>query len=149
MIFDKLTNLTLYKGLFPNLDIAIDYIAGNDLSALALGRHDISGDDVYVSVMEIDGKDPVTTPFEIHKRYLDIHIDLTGTELIETGNMGHVTEEPFDDHKDFGLVSCPLSVQSHMTPEDFYICMLNEPHKPACADGKSSLIRKCVFKVFV
>ena len=26
MIYDKIKNINLYKGLYPNLDIAIDYI---------------------------------------------------------------------------------------------------------------------------
>ena len=26
MIYDKIANIDLYKGLYPNLDVAIDYI---------------------------------------------------------------------------------------------------------------------------
>ncbi len=149
MIFDKLANINLYKGLYPNLDIAIDYITNNDLNALPVGKHEIVGKDVYVSVQELQGKDLATTPFEIHKKYLDIHVDLSGCEIIETGDMGHATETSFDENRDFGIVECENKVTSYLCPEDFYICMLDEPHKPACAASEDKAIRKCVFKVLV
>ncbi len=149
MIYDKLANINLYKGLYPNLDIAIDYICNHDLTKLETGKHEIAGKDVYVSVIELEGKDIASTPFEIHKKYLDIHIDITGCEIIETGDMDHSTETSFDAERDFGIAECENKVTTHLNPEDFYICMLDEPHKPACADGKAQTIKKCVFKVLV
>lgn len=148
MIYDKIKNIDLYKGLYPNLDIAIDYIKTGEYVNLPLGKQDIVGKDVWVSVIEIEGKDVATTPFEIHKKYLDIHVDITGNELIETGGEG--VETSFDENRDFGIVECENVNSSYMNPDDFYICMLDEPHKPACAaPGKDKAIKKCIFKVLV
>lgn len=148
MIYDKLKNIDLYKGLYPNLDIAIDYIKKGEYVNLPLGKQDIVGKDVWVSVIEIEGKDVATTPFEIHKKYLDIHVDITGYELIETGGNG--IEVSYDENRDFGVVECENANSSYMSPDDFYICMLDEPHKPACAaPGKDKAIKKCIFKVLV
>ena len=148
MIYDKLKNIDLYRGLYPNLDIAIDYIKKGEYTSLPTGKHEIVGKDVFVSVIEIEGKDPAVTPFEIHKKYLDIHVDITGNELIETGGEG--TETSFDENRDFGIVECENVNSSYMSPDDFYICMLDEPHKPACAaPGKDKAIKKCIFKVLV
>lgn len=148
MIYDKIKNIDLYKGLYPNLDIAIDYIKKGEYINLPLGKQDIVGKDVWVSVIEIEGKDAATTPFEIHKKYLDIHVDITGNELIETGGNG--PEVSYDENRDFGVVECENANSSYMSPDDFYICMLNEPHKPACAaPGKDKAIKKCIFKVLV
>ena len=149
MIFDKLTNIGLYRGLYANLDIAIDYIKKGEYRNLPVGKHEIAGEDVYVSVIELEGKDIETTPFEIHKKYLDIHVDISGCEIIETGDMGHAKETGFDENRDFGIVECENKVTSYMSPEDFYICMLNEPHKPACAASEDKAIKKCVFKILV
>ena len=100
------------------------------------------------SGIEIEGKDVATTPFEIHKKYLDIHVDITGCELIETGGEG--VETSYDENRDFGIVECENVNSSYMSPDDFYICMLDEPHKPACAaPGKDKAIKKCIFKVLV
>lgn len=148
MIYDKLKNIALYKGLYPNLDLAIDYIQTGNYTSLPLGKHEILGEDVFVSVIELDGKDSKTTPFEIHKKYLDIHIDIAGNELIETG--AEAVERSFEEENDFGIVECETAVSSYMSPNDFYICMLEEPHKPACAiSEKNGKIKKCIFKILV
>ena len=148
MIYDKIKNIDLYKGLYPNLDLAIDYIKKGEYVNLPLGKQDIVGKDVWVSIIEIEGKDAATTPFEIHKKYLDIHVDITGNELIETGGEG--PEVSYDENRDFGVVDCENANSSYMSPENFYICMLEEPHKPACAaPGKDKAIKKCIFKVLV
>ena len=57
MLYDTLENLNQYTGLFPNLDKAIDFIEDNDVSALPLGRTEIDGDDVYVTVEEAEPYD--------------------------------------------------------------------------------------------
>lgn len=44
MIFDKISNLYLYKGMHPNLDIIIDYIANHSLSKLNDGKTIINDD---------------------------------------------------------------------------------------------------------
>ena len=66
MIFDKIKNIDLYRGLYPNLDIAIDYIKKGEYVDLPVGKHEIVGKDVFVSVIELEGKDVATTPLKIH-----------------------------------------------------------------------------------
>lgn len=149
MIYDKLENITLYKGMNPNLDVAIDYITSHDLTTMEVGKYEILGTDVNLSVMEKESKDIATTPFELHKKYLDIHIDITGCEIIETGDMADATDEEYNEVKDFGTVKCSTKVTNYLAPGDFYICMLDEPHKPLCAVDEKILVKKCVFKVLV
>lgn len=147
MIYDKLANINLYKGMNPNLDIAIDYITSHDLSTIEIGKYEIAGTDVTLSMMEKESKDIETTPFELHKKYWDIHIDITGCEIIETGDMADVTDEVYDEVKDFGTVKCSTKVTNLLAPGDFYICMLDEPHKPLCSVDEKILVKKAVFKV--
>ena len=74
MLYDTLENLNQYTGLFPNLDKAIDFIEGNDVSALPLGRTEIDGDDVYVTVMEAEPTPGEGRAFETHSRYMDLQM---------------------------------------------------------------------------
>ena len=99
------------------MDIAIDYIKKGEYTALPLGKHDIVGKDIWVSVIETGGEGP---------------------------------EVSYDENRDFGVVDCENANSSYMSPDDFYICMLDEPHKPACAaPGKAKAIKKCIFKFLV
>ena len=55
MIYDELKNVGRYRGLYPNLDVLIDWLDGRapeDLRDLPLGRNEIAGDDVFANVME-------------------------------------------------------------------------------------------------
>lgn len=85
MIYDMLTNVEKYRGISKNLDTAIDFLVKTDLSALPLGRTEINGDNVFANVMEAQAKPVEELNFEIHKKYMDIQIDIEGTEVICIG----------------------------------------------------------------
>ena len=52
MIYDKLINIGLYKGMNKNLDTAIDFILSHDLNELPMEKTVVDGDNVYINVME-------------------------------------------------------------------------------------------------
>ena len=102
MIYDEIKNVSRYRGISENLDIAIDFMEKTDLKSLPLGRTEICGDRVFANVMEAQARDEEKLNFEIHRKYMDIQIDLEGTEAILVG-LGEVQEkEPFSPEKDFG-----------------------------------------------
>lgn len=147
MIYDKLANINLYKGINKNLDTAIDYILHNDLSALPMGRTELNGDKVYINVMEANAGPLETRNYEIHKKYMDIQIDLSGTEIIHTGDSGNMTIESYDAASDFGAVRCGDLASCTIGPGNFILCMAGEPHKPGIAASDNVSLKKCVFKV--
>ena len=63
MICDTLDQLHLYKGFHKNLDTAIEFLAAHPLETLPLGRTEVDGDEVFISVMvPISNPTPVPTP---------------------------------------------------------------------------------------
>ena len=54
MIADSIKHITLYRGMQPYLDTAIDFLLKTDLSTLPDGKTVIDGDHVFVNVMEAD-----------------------------------------------------------------------------------------------
>lgn len=149
MIYDKLVNIGRYKGMNRNLDTAIDYILQNDLSALPLGRTELDCDHVYINVMEAAAGPLETKSYEIHKKYMDIQIDLSGTEAIHTGDTGAMSVDSYDASSDFGTVQCPDLASCTMGPGNFILCMAEEPHKPGIAVSDDTRLKKCVFKVHI
>lgn len=149
MIYDKLANIGRYKGMNKHLDTAIDYILGNDLSSLPLGRTELDGNKVYINVMEAEAGPLETRNYEIHKNYMDIQIDLSGTESIRTGDMGAMSTESYDAASDFGAAQCPDLASCTLGPGNFILCMAGEPHKPGIAVSDDIHLKKCVFKVHI
>ncbi len=148
MIFDKIANIGRYKGINKNLDTAIDYIRNNDLSSLPMGRTELDGE-VYINVMEANAAPLETKCYEIHKKYMDIQIDLSGTEIIYTGDSGDMVIDSFDEATDFGTASCHTLASCQIGPDNFIICMANEPHMPGVAASDDTFLKKAVFKVHI
>ena len=137
MLYDTLENLNQYTGLFPNLDKAIDFIEDNDVSALPLGRTEIDGDDVYVTVMEAEPTPGEGRAFETHSRYMDLQMDLEGAELCEVA-LGDV---------DFALWNGAASAALVLGEGRFAVFMVEEPHKPAIKAQGCDKVKKAVFKI--
>ena len=142
------------KSLLRERILLLDGGLGTMIQGYGLGEDDFRGERFAAWEQNLRGCNDVLVLSrpdiiaEIHKKYLDIHVDITGNELIETGGEG--TEVSYDENRDFGVVECENANSSYMSPDDFYICMLDEPHKPACAaPGKDKAIKKCIFKVLV
>lgn len=67
MIYDEIRNISRYRGISSNLDVAIDFLEKTELNNLPLGKTEILGDKVFANVMEAQAKDEKELSFEIHK----------------------------------------------------------------------------------
>jgi len=81
MILDSISNCERYYALNPRLKAAFDYLGQTDVQALTPGRHDIDGDDLFVTVSELDLKPVEEALFEVHDEYIDIQVVFGGAEL--------------------------------------------------------------------
>ena len=147
MIYDEIKNISRYYGISSYLDAAIDFLKKTDLNDLPLGKTEILGDKVFANVMEAQAKDEEELSFEIHKKYMDIQIDIEGTEYILIGLDGFHEKEPFSPEKDFGSCMAETSARLKMGPGKFIVCMAREPHLPGAAVNEDRKLKKCVIKV--
>ncbi len=145
MIYDLLDNIGNYKGISRNLDTAIDFITKTDLNALPMGKTEVDGEEVFVNVMDATTKVLTEESYEIHKDYLDIQIDLKGTEVIAIGLEGL---EPLGEYKpDIQFMKAARGADCVMGPGRFIVCMAEEAHAPGGCLTEPEAIKKCVFKV--
>ena len=149
MIYDKLSNMKLYKGMNPNLDTAIDFITSHDLNELPLGKTVIDGDNVYINVMDAKASPVEERAYEIHKNYMDIQMDLVGVERIDTGDCTKMEVGEYNAEKDVAKATAVDLAQCLIGSENFIICMAGEPHKPNIAVSENTVLKKAVCKVLV
>lgn len=102
MIVDTIPHLERYLGLHPNLDTAIRYIRNADLGTLPVGHNEIDGDQVFVNVVRTNSIASQDREYEYHKHYIDLHLDLSGTEKIAISldapkGLGNFDEEVTED----------------------------------------------------
>ena len=149
MIYDKLSNMKLYKGMNPNLDTAIDFITSHDLNELPLGKTVIDGDNVYINVMDAKASPVEERAYEIHKNYMDIQMDLVGAERIDTGDCTKMEVGEYNAEKDVAKATAVDLAQCLIGSENFIICMAGEPHKPNIAVSEDTVLKKAVCKVHI
>ncbi len=147
MIYDTLDNLNQYTGLFENLDTAINFIENTDLSTLPLGKTQIDGDNVFVSIFDVETKLTEDVNFETHSKYMDLQCDIEGTELCEVA-LGDIKEiKAYSEESDIAFYESELSCALILNPERFAIFMIEEPHKPTLRTADCERVKKAVFKI--
>ena len=147
MILDSLKNKAQYAALHPRFQAVFDFIDNNDVASLPCGRHDIDGDNIFVMVQELDLREVSAARLELHRKYIDIQLLLSGPNEIFGWSEKKdclTAETEFDEQKDIQLFTnipqCFYSVGegqfSILFPEDGHAPMLGEGH-----------VKKCIFKV--
>ena len=148
MIYDTLAHIAAYRGLGTNMDRAIEYIQNTDFSAMAAGRYEIDGDNVFCMIQEPELRQPQDAQFEAHRRYADIQLALTDGEIINYLPVEAVKNWlPFDEDKDIGFSD--VEEKGIALPVDagwFMILYPQDAHMP-CLKGNAERTRKAVIKV--
>ena len=113
------------------------------------GKTSILGDQVYAVVSMLQPESAEEIRYEIHERYMDIQLDIFGTERIDIGDGSHMDILEENPKNDLTFVKCDTLVECTMGPGNFLIIRTEEPHKPGIATSKNGTIKKCVVKVHI
>lgn len=148
MIFDSVKNLKKYKGLYKELDKLIDFLQNNNPTELEEGTNYIDGELLKANVMKYETKERELLKFENHKRYIDLHMVLQGTEMLITGNVEELKViEPYKEENDSEFLSGEGQMQCVLKKGMFALCSVNEPHMPGVIVDRQESIKKIVFKI--
>lgn len=145
MIFDKLSNIQRYRGLHPDMDLALDYISRN-LSDMP--EHiDLKGTDVYGNICTYDTVPDQDSFFEAHANYADIQIMLTGSERIAVSDISVLEVDEAHPERDFWALHGREEVSITLAPDSFLIVLPGDAHKLKMQIGAPATVSKSVFKV--
>jgi YhcH/YjgK/YiaL family protein len=148
----SINKLLLAKAYFKNPDRwnkAFAFLKEKDMKKLELKRYDIDGDNLYVSMTEYNSKDPKTTRYEAHKKYIDIQYVVSGNELIGVAPLS--TQESilqkYDEAKDIEFLSVKKGRMLEATPSVFFVFFPEDAHMPGLMNKTSIPVRKAVVKI--
>ncbi|NRT10742.1 YhcH/YjgK/YiaL family protein [Flavobacterium sp. 14A] len=146
MILDKIENYKLYAGITERLAKGFEFLANNNLVALASGTYDIAEKAVFAIVQEYDTKEIKDCVLEGHTKYIDIQYMISGTEL-----MGVITKKDqkvvsSDVDKDYTFYEGETAYIK-LTEGMFTVFFPDDLHRPCVQDGQSSKVKKVVVKV--
>lgn len=146
MILDSIQNAERYFALNARLKMVFDFLATADVESLAVGRHDIDGDELFVNVSELELRPMEAAHLEVHNRYVDVQVVLGGEELFGWSNRSdcHEAEGEFDTERDILFYGDRPQTYYHVRPGQFTILFPEDAHAPMLGEGS---VRKLIFKV--
>ena len=147
MILNHLNDSDRVAGLHPLLPRLFDYVKTHDLSAVPAGRIELCGDDLFINVADATLVLPEAQKLEVHRAYMDVHIPLSGVEIVGCRPLSDIDVEPdapFDEEKDFALYSAYAKSYFNVHPGEFLIFYPEDAHAPIIGKGT---LRKLIAKV--
>ena len=145
MIYDKLTNILRYKGMHPNLDLALEHIYANRDSLG--GEVEVLGKEVYAFGCTYDTVAESEAFFEAHAKYADIQIMTKGSEWVDVSDISVLTVDEAHPDRDFWAMSGKAEVRVTLEPGSFLLVLPGDAHKLKIQIGNPETVSKAVYKV--
>lgn len=156
MIIGRLDTIEKELALYPPaIQKRIQFLLANDLSKLALGRHDIAGDEIFAKVATYTTEPIAQRRSERHEKYIDMQCLAMGKECIGVGtkqNAGAVDVDDLQAH-DILYYASKDGVREEMFitlgAGMFAVFFPWDVHRPNCnpSTGVASQVKKVVVKV--
>ena len=147
MIYAKQKDAPAYRGIHPNLDLALEHIQPEFLGRVGGQRVELRGSDVYATRFTYETVPEEESFFEAHKKYLDIHIMVEGSEGVEIAPPAELAEFDRVEANDFyayrGLAHHKLT----LSPGEFLVVFPNDAHRIKMCLEQPETVSKVVFKV--
>ncbi|MBA2481626.1 MAG: YhcH/YjgK/YiaL family protein [Planctomycetes bacterium] len=151
MILDTLANAARYAHLHPLFAQAFAWCGRDEARTCADGRYPLCGEDLFVIVESGVTRAAEDKRFESHRRYIDIQVNLAGSEIMEWMPMRDLApSDDFAPDGDIRFYHQPPGVPTRLLvrPQEFAIFWPADAHKPCCHPAGSEVrYRKLVFKV--
>lgn len=147
---NKRTLAILYHENQKHWDQAFNFLKSANLKNLPLGKQELEGEHVFVTVQQYFGKEKPDALYESHKKYIDIQYVIDGEELIGLTTIDKVkVKEPYNEEKDISFYDFDGGDYLKATPEKFFIFFPEDVHRPSITAGDSIQIKKIVVKILL
>ena len=147
MIYAKHKDAPAYRGIHPNLDLALAHITPEFLASVGPERVELKGGDVYATRFTYETVPEDESFFEAHRKYLDIHIMTAGSEGVEIAPPEALTEFDRAEANDFYAYRGQGDYKLTLTPGNFLVVFPGDAHRIKMRLDSPETVSKVVFKV--
>lgn len=150
MIYAKNADALAYRGIHPNLDLALEHITPEFLASLRDNqRVELKGDLVYCTRFTYETIPQEESFFEAHRRYLDIHIMLQGEERVDVNRPEELTLTQVQEENDFYAYQGESWHSTVLKPGEFLVVFPGDAHCIKVQVDGPKTVSKAVFKVCI
>ena len=147
MIFDSLKNSARYYGISPRIKQAFELFATVDWTKAEAGVHELDGRTIYANVQQRGLKTKEEAKLEVHDKYIDIQILLSGAdEAFGWADRSQLKQpkEAFNAEKDIQFFLDEPQTYYTLRPGQFTILFPEDAHAPMIGEGQ---IKKIIVEV--
>lgn len=148
MILAGLADADRYIALHPLFARAFEFLRNADLNALAPGKHDVQGEQLFVIVEACAGRTRAEAKLECHRRYIDIQLVLDGVDEMGWRPLDECVDPAmdYDAARDIRFFNDAPASWIATSAGSFCLFFPGDAHAPLVSTG---LIRKVVMKIAV
>lgn len=147
MIVESIDNLPRRLSVLRPFAQALEYLTGQDLTRLPLGRHSVMDDRILALVSEYQTVDLAQGKWEAHRRYIDIQTLAIGQERIGVAPLDKMkVQVPYDLTKDILWLTGSGDFVT-IWPGRLAILWPEDVHMPNLAAGEPMPVKKIVMKI--
>ena len=147
MILAKREDAACYRGIHPALDRALSLLTDDFLRTVTPEVLRLDGDALYVSRCDYVTLPEEETFFEAHRRYLDIHVLLSGEERVDIARPD--TLELFEQRDDFYAYRGGAEQSVVLRSNNFLVVFPGDAHRIKIQSHGPCAVSKAVFKILV
>ena len=150
MIYAKNADALAYRGIHPNLDLALEHITPEFLVSLRDNqRVELKGDLVYCTRFTYETIPQEESFFEAHRRYLDIHIMVEGEERVDMNRPEDLNLTDAQEGNDFYAYQGESWHSTVLKPGEFLVVFPGDAHRIKVQVDGPKTVSKAVFKVCI
>lgn len=149
MILDRIAAFEQYSSCKRGFAVLAQWLQTHRLEDLAVGTTPIDGDRVFANVMDVQTRAAESASFEVHKRYIDVQMDISGSETFQV-LCGSYEMHDYDEDTDSAVAvgSSEVLLHERLGEDRFVVFMPFEPHLPTVYDGGvATPVKKVCFKI--
>lgn len=135
--------------IYCNIRKCIDYVKRNDVSNFEKGKYQIDEDRLFMNIAEYETKEEETCIWEAHRKYLDLHFIISGSEIIKIGNLNEMQIEGYDEEQDYVKVVGRGMADIALTEGSFLLLFPEDVHMTSVKYDKKAKIKKAIFKILI
>ncbi|MBU9711631.1 YhcH/YjgK/YiaL family protein [Evansella tamaricis] len=147
MITGKLVDLQNKYYSVEHLQKGLQFLGETNFDDYSTGVHKDS-EEFFFEVNEFETKETKDGFWEAHRKYLDFHYILQGTERIAIDHTSNQTViEEYNDSEDVVLFDGEITSMVTLKPGDVMVCYPEDTHMTGLLSKEKEMVRKIVPKV--
>ena len=149
MICENMRSRNNYSSINNNFEKAFEFLKRTDLKALAVGKYEVQGEEIFALVQEYTTQNQEEKKWESHEKYIDIQLIIEGQEIMGYAKVEDLlVKEDLRPEKDMIFYNSTLKGSNiKFSGGDYAIFFPEDGHRPGCAFDECSKLKKVVVKV--